>query len=738
LYMRKFTVVIITALMLCVGFSIVSTDDAEGMLFIESIQTPIPDGTFVPNDVAWTPDGHVALVVGSGSGGSAWAYDTYQDMWFALIGYDSTQTFQGVSYDQFSNLFWFCGNYGSTGPSTVYFWDPPSGLTVGFLPGTGGGPLTVPVMDVAADITGSPLAVGLGGSVYYYGTDWFLLDGILSTDFYAVDYNTHDDRFYFGGMYQPGRGASGQGQFFYSDICPLTPGSPANEDTGYHGTEWGTIYDIAWNQVYNYGLVVGETVNTVTGALFWNEIKGLELLGTQTIYTSASWDSDGWKEAAIVGEQYQDDPYFAPRGAYWRYYDGGTEIILGHVDSTELVYNCVAMKPPASPKWAIIPLAGGGGVKINVFMLDQSTIVRVNSAFPHIFSIDMWDQASALGTLNGPSLLNAEVDVGNVYTFELEANYSIATANHWYDTEIELTAWYDEGILGTNSGPEGSFATVDNRTRQFRMYYNPLNDTAWMTYPVAPELEFSIAPLDWYCYPTPATVDHYSVYLNVSFGLQTRAADGSLWGVGPAGDIFQPNLAFNDLFSWDFNYTVYDVNFTSALESAYDEFGVKEAVAISAIGNPTGNAPPGSSDVPLGPQSIITYSANTPYWVNVSIPNLLLGGVGPQNIPAADIAIRNDHINASYSNSDIGQTPLAGRHFTGPGAEWSVWGNRSLPTTYMSAPLNGTIAGGEWGSDYSALTVPGVQVTLISWWASVGLVPEGVYWATITFSIYDT
>jgi len=139
---------------------------------------------------------------------------------------------------------------------------------------------------------------------------------------------------------------------------------------------------------------------------------------------------------------------------------------------------------------------------------------------------------------------------------------------------------------------------------------------------------------------------------------------------------------------------------------------------------------PGSNNVPLGPDSTITYSSNTNYWVNVSVPNLLLNGVGPQNIPAANVEVMN--ANAwSATDSDI----PAWTSMPGAGNYRCVWGHVAGPTP-LSPVLNGTISAGPAVSDYTWMTggtYP--DWTTLNWRVSVPLIPEGVYWATITFTV---
>jgi len=153
-------------------------------------------------------------------------------------------------------------------------------------------------------------------------------------------------------------------------------------------------------------------------------------------------------------------------------------------------------------------------------------------------------------------------------------------------------------------------------------------------------------------------------------------------------------------------------------------------------GNPSGNAPPGSTNVSLSDPSQITYSSNTNYWVNVSIPDLLVNGAGPGFVPATDVTVINSNnlVSNAYSELNPAGWPM-GRAFQAPNAVFCVWGNRSQVTQYMPVPTNGTTSFGPWGSDYNLYGNPG-GTTRLDWWVTVPAgTPEGIYWATITVTI---
>jgi hypothetical protein len=398
------------------------------------------------------------------------------------------------------------------------------------------------------------------------------------------------------------------------------------------------------------------------------------------------------------------------------------------------IYTC-AFKPPSSPKWPML-LSTGYSWKANVMANDQSTTCNVNAAFPHIFNLDFWAMANPHPIVGGagPSLLNTQVDVNATYTFYLEANYSIATVDQWNTAIVDLMAWYDFGLLGNPSIPAngwtGNPIDEDGRTSQFYLTYDASTSIPSMYYPLGAPGEFTIdSSYQW----ADLVTDHHYVLINVTFGQQTYAAAGDgIWDF-PTGPLSDKLFSLNDAESWDFNFTVYDSLNTGARNDSYEEFGVNRAVQITASGNPTRNAPPGSGPDWMFPSSQVTYASNTPYWVNVSlVDDLYLGGAGPgPMIPVnPNIAVMNADPNASPLNSDISVLTILG----GPGVinDECVWGTAGVPDP-MPTPLNGTYSIGPESNFNQPL-----GFTQVDWQAAVPIgIPEGLYWTVITFRIED-
>jgi hypothetical protein len=233
----------------------------------------------------------------------------------------------------------------------------------------------------------------------------------------------------------------------------------------------------------------------------------------------------------------------------------------------------------------------------------------------------------------------------------------------------------------------------------------------------------------WYHDPifgADTSQDHYRVYIPVWLGNQIRAADGTGFGSGDPDYDMSKAVALQDANSWDFSVTVQDA-ISGGTNTSYGEFGIQQAWSLLVSGSPTGNAPPGSNNNPMAPNSNIVYSANTQYFVDVAIPDLFLNGnpLALYWILATDVSVMNINPDA-IGNSDIpGLTA-----FTGPAAPLYVWGQAGTP---MNPLDNGLVSAGPTVSDY---TNPATAYTELYWEVNVpGGTPEGVYWGTITVTI---
>jgi hypothetical protein len=622
--------------------------------------------------------------------------------------------------------FWMCGNAPGGMPatgSTVYKLEPSKNLTlqkVSTYPKYG---MHYEFSALALDDLGNPLVVGdfQPWWFYYNGTDWcqYGAAGVGNYCFFGVDYNPNDKRFY-----AVGYDMSSQGACWYSEPSPLYEGFLCYPDLSTFPANHDEFNSIAWNHLYNYGMVVG-----VGGVYIVDPIENstsLNWLAKEEYninsYYDCDWDTDGWNEAGMVGTNNSGD------ACYWRYYHTNPHVLYGHSITPPSEFHCCAFKPPSSPKWLFIPY-NGGGWRANILENDQSSEIILNAGFPHIFNVDMWLRSDMFRT----SVLNTQVDPDTTYTFYIQGNYSYDSVDHWNDVGLRLTSWYDDGWPGSMSNPgDPTWSAEDYRTQQFNITHLANAGSTSMNYPAGFPGEFAIHST----YADPSTYgpdgSWHRLYINVTFGAQTRMANSAFPNGPPSSaNYWDKNFALNDPWSWDLDFTLYDVFSPGARNITYEEYGIKEAVSVSVTGNPNGAAPPGTANYPLSNPSNVTYSSNVDYWVNISIPHLYKDGdiMSPYWIPAGNVMVQNTHPSATVTNSDMsGLTSIPG-----PNLDICVWGT-SAPSP-MTPVFNGTQSAGP-SSDFIYFWYGVPDYTNVFWWVTIPPgQAEGLYRATITFRI---
>ncbi len=733
---QKLAVMAMVTAMVCLSLVNVSPSasagDVGGSVVQDIISSPVG---IIMNDVAWNADGSMALVVGMDSNGNgeaaAW-YNPATDTWTYITSaaYPVGYTLTACEWCEPNNMFYAVGD--ANGGSVTAFYLPDGSTSFTGLDVTGFPFPYNALEDIAVDVFGNGLAVGPSDIVYFFnnsGGTWSVVgDGEADSgmNYYDVDYEEAYQRFYIVGETTAG----GTAMITYTDQIPDATTVPANH-WNYLPAQLGNypgFYSIAWNNdpdlpiVDRYAIVGGNDVlvgikSVDLGGQFF---KGNYPLG---YYEHVSWDESTWDEATIISNR-------AGVSTIYQFINSSKDVVL-LASLTSDNYTAIDYKPPASPGWGfIVGSAGGYQLSTNAFYSD--TTITVNVDVPHIFSIDMWKTSDGTKT----STLNTRVNVDETYTFYAEVNYTIGGIDEFFDgndnIRMELVAWYDGG-----SAPSTQRSSTDqNRTRQFVVYWNESASgfagvVGWKQYPSTDANEFILDSVGVISIPS---TDHYGIYINVTFGPQTWAADGGNFANGASGDIHNTVLSYNDPDSWDFRMTLYDNDFTSSQNQSYEEFGIFRFTNITASGNPGGNAPPGSSNVALG-NSQLQVSSNIPYYVNVSIPRLNNTNDNTKFIPATSINVSLASVFANNTNTQMNASwGPNGRAFPGANLQLGIWGNASqvLPANWMvAAPLNSTTAHGPQGEDFQTL-----GATQIQWYVNVpGGTAEGIYQATITFRI---
>ncbi|MCK4757151.1 MAG: hypothetical protein KAS67_01725 [Thermoplasmata archaeon] len=646
----------------------------------------------------------------------------------------SQREFFGVDYDSNATKFGLVGTNPEPTQSAALYTNP--GDPVLYEISHNGAWPSQDLKDLTVDIWGNMLAVGPNDLVLFYRLNddtWYTVNDADDSGWHyeSVDFELENKRFYLVG----GNGAGGV--VAYTDPLSsalIIPVSHTNYDTVANMTRYPIFRSIAWINDpakwngQQYAMLVGGSNLTVitthddNATMFGTEIPSIELM-------DVAFDKSTWKDGSIIGLNQSSGA-----GYIFHYSPVSNDLMMLHAEASQMFY-CVDYCPPSSPSFGFVVGSTGGSI-ININSFDMSTKLTINTDFPHITNNGMWKQSDGLF---GVSTFNTQVNVDTNYTFFVEVNYTIDGVNKFWDNDdnirVQLWAWYDEGKIGTNSEAEPTWATVDNRTRQFSLTWNeglsggPDQGNAAMDYPIASPGTDEFRLDDWWVDPNGYGADGFSyrLFFNVTFDRQTWAADGTGFANGASSNINNQIASLDDPNSWDVRFQIWDQTYVSALNESYEEFGIYRFTNVTVANNPVGSAPPGTNGVPLGPNSQVTYSANIDHYLNMSIEDLERTGGGV--IPAINISANIVSPLANDINSQLNNTT----YMPGPLMEICIWGNTTQPFAdwMMAAPLNGTNAHGPWGSDFNSM-----GATEISWYADIPAgIPEGVYETFITFTI---
>ena len=674
--------------------------------------------------VAWHPNGKYALAVAGSD--TVYRYDREITTWSVEGTPNTDYVFNDIVWDDYYSEFYLVGQNVALGRAGAYKYD---GTTFTDLFST-----TSASKFYSVDVCGGYgdynfLAVGEDGGGYGYAawhhdtTGWVEIntgwtpaypeqlndvawnqrDDVSSTH-YAVGVNDDSDGF----IYRFNTGSTVATMLYEQDTW-------SNELEPGYAISWNPQWSMGGN--YDYALIGTEQYYGYGNCYKFDGMSAPSLISKATypIY-DIGWHPDGELAVLVGGNPGDGKVYHHNRGI-----DAITDM-TGQIPGSPDIFYGVAVKGPSSPSSAII-IGPSGSMGNYVDASDTGTQITVNAAYPHLYWIRFNDTSHN-------SRIEQQVPPDDWYEFSLAANYS----QGWTNCEVIIQAWYDNGAVGVASTYPAE--NEINRCLAFTLHYDAGTGTYTIPYPDLPE--FTIAGFSDVNLGGIPGEEIHEIRLDIKLGAQTRSANGDSFGSGDADTDSLKNNALQDANSWDFNITVRDAVSTSASNSLYSEFGIDKVVAVSVTGNPYGNAPPGSSDVLLSNPSQITYSANTNYWVNASIPNLLENGAGPANIPATYVAVANANVFAIPAFTEIDAVDyVVGRAFLGADQAWCVWGNRSQGQSFINAPSNGTVSFGPYGSDYNAgWTNAGLTTTQLNWWITVpGATAEGIYWATITITI---
>jgi len=204
--------------------------------------------------------------------------------------------------------------------------------------------------------------------------------------------------------------------------------------------DFGFVYDFSDGEPKLFGGMDGAAISDTWQCSFhtpWGGDVVNESIGTNSEnLTAIAFDSAG-EDAVFVGHNGSHGVVY-----YYNFNTGNVAIAPdpGNQFSNHKFYDVGYI--PNSPTEEVIIL-GQSAFQFLPNMADTSTTIYAYSDYPHILDIDFQVQST------GVSKLNQQVTIDNTYTFYVEANYTVGGFERWSDASINITAWYDEGNIGT-------------------------------------------------------------------------------------------------------------------------------------------------------------------------------------------------------------------------------------------------------------------------------------------------
>jgi len=745
--LAKFAAVLLALSALAATFTLVppkaKAADTPNSWFVPVAGAPVGVSFY---DVEWTPDGKWALWVGStGSFGVAWWYELATGGWTqAMCVDDGASTRVGTDSAYFKTVTWITDH-----PS----WDN-SMLVVGDCGGGGAfffAPLAIrtsiyeqhmaPIANfiaeesifnpyvlyapTTANVTVAGYKAGVGAFCYEYSTsneDW-------GTGSPKCSYTSNPSSIWYdvaidpselpqGDIYLVGRNGLGSALYQVWDSSTRilnTKVSPA----GFVQINTIELDNSAAPPYMIFGHGTSGSANVfykAAKAAHFDQFTPIAYPnGASTSIYDMDFDSTG--VGVAIGEwNYEGDDYGLIVDI-WR--DGSDYKAVRRSDS-ELggtFYNTFFQGASMAPAGHPLALICGSAYKY--YYNAATSNVQVDSMYPHIDYIDLYDAGMSVSKLNS----QIDVDPGDYstwYDFTVRAYDNAGQTNI---LQVDVYAWYDGGPGGSENKPVPFDGVADTENSRMHFHWNRYAAPTWSKMiPSGATDESVIWEAGCSSWDEP-DLKNVTLRFRICAGPQMRAADGpfnniagSRYGGGVSGgqsdDTF-PYAPLNALDTWNLHVVVTDSGGIEA--NAYDEFGIYRFTYIGTSGLPGGGAIRGAgapnTQATLTPANDVTYNSNCPYQLTTSVTNLVGQNLG-QTIPATLICITGGQISS--------QT-----WFTGAGVPQYLYG--SSPATYVDPR-------GSLRFTTTSNAVGGIGEPMW-WYCDIPGVQEDYYKGTITYSI---
>ncbi len=350
--------------------------------------------------------------------------------------------------------------------------------------------------------------------------------------------------------------------------------------------------------------------------------------------------------------------------------------------------------------------------------------IQVDTSVPHISYIHLF-AGDDVGTSRMNSQIDVDAGVGTTYYTLSVCFWNSLGIDHVEECDVWM--WYDMGLI--NADRPGAFddAALANQ----RMRFSATNGGP------APALDF---PLTGETTLTVSTWEESLTYawVNLTFvpHEQVRWADSvaGAWNQGAATDRRYDGLApfgvwnaedqsdnsgyapLDEMNTWDIKVQIQDDATVTNYAQAYDEFGFFKYTYLGSEniangGSVYGSGAPNVPNVALAPSNVdVTFCANCPYSLGVTLHSVLDGVATADFIPSENIALQGGDLDATA----FGAAPST-QYLIGGGPLQESLGSGTTTTT----------------SSYDG----NADSDAVFWWCDIPAVAEDQYVAQITWAI---
>ncbi len=659
-------------------------------------------------DIAWNSAGTIAVAVGvrfvdPNFIGAAYRFEARTEEWFKLTHNDENELY-GVAWCDATHggSFIVVGDGTDVGFSSVGYTDGYAGLQP-FYDGLNGETMR----GVATNnVDPKPLVVGNGGAYYYDGTTWQHIGNLASGDnykdvvytngFYYIVGDREIDFEYRGVFYRLADGGL-NAQY----ISPPNYYDPAGLDVfmfDFHGVDarGDNVILVGTNilDVYNAGNYKGKPVHLDDPIEY--------------IFRDVAWVDD--KVAYLVGHD------FSLNGFFYQYNIdlhkvselpgssgiGNAQHGIARTDSSPMIISVGEFASDSA--WQISQTSGFSDIIVNTY-------------YPHILSVEMFEVGQPGNRLNTQIDVNADGQMDRVYELRVVVRHEVQDI---LDI-VGFSAWHDGGVIG-----DGSAHPVEDdssRTQAFRVGWdrNALAGDEFTWYwPTIDGDQMEVIPgIHEYIEQSGADFDQFEISFRFIPGPQMRFANGIGGAFNPNNNPYNKNDALTTPNTWDIE--VHATDSQGGFNHSYDEFGVYRFTSLTVQGLPgaySASAAPGMTDVLLSPggSTNLTYSANCEHAIKVYLETDLIGQDTGISIPANNMHVQGgEQIKIPFNGSgEINSRYLIGNGF-------DIWNTPRNRFNYTTTAI-GT-------NDELGTLHPQIE-----WWVDIpGGIPEDSYRTNIVY-----